>query len=70
MSEKEQTADLPEEKEYRYQILYGSTFNPPFASAHINAKNLDDVKEKIKPNILVGAFVVLRENVPEIDPNS
>lgn len=70
MSEQEQAVVVPEEKEYRFQILYGSTFNPPFASAHIMAKNLDDVKEKIKPNILAGAFVVLRENVPEVDPNS
>jgi len=61
------TTEPQEDK--RFQILYGASFNPPFQSAFIMAKDLDDVKEKIKPNILAGAFVVLKERVPEVNPN-
>jgi hypothetical protein len=47
-----------ESKEYEYQVFL-STINGQQGIAKVMAKDLEDAREKIKPNVLIGAFVVL-----------
>lgn len=50
---------VPGKVTHRFQIIFGNSQNPPFHQAYIDTIDIEDIKEKIKPNVLIGAFTVL-----------